>query len=339
MGHLIIRRLFSLIPIVLGVTFMALLLIHFTEGDFLAAQKLQPEVSEEMIQRQREQFGLDQPLYIQYGQWLKSLFPLKWNSEAEGFWNKLEFRIELGYSFAYRMDVIDIIASRLPATITLSLTSLFIAWVIAIPLGVLAAIYKDSIFDRISAILSYVSLSVPDFFLALLALYFASATGWFPVGGRTSVGHEFLSSWGKFWDIAHHMILPALILGTGGVAGLMRIMRANFLDVIRSEYVMTARAKGVPEGWVMFRHVFRNAVNPLISMLGFAFSSLLGGALIVESVMAYPGLGNLMYQAILSQDQFVVMGALVISCVMLVIGNLLADIGLAVADPRIRTHG
>jgi peptide/nickel transport system permease protein len=339
MGHLIIRRLLSLIPIVLGVTFLALLLIHFTEGDFLAAQKLQPEVSEEMIQRQREQFGLDQPLYVQYGRWLEALFPIKWNSHAEGFWNKIEFRIELGYSFAYRMDVIDIIASRLPATISLSIASLLIAWVIAIPLGVLAAIYKDSWFDRISALLSYVSLSVPDFFLALLALYFASVTGWFPVGGRTSVGHEFLSSWGKFWDIAHHMILPALILGTGGVAGLMRVMRANFLDVIRSEYVMTARAKGVPEGWVMFRHVFRNAINPLISMLGFAFSSLLGGALIVESVLAYPGLGNLMYQAILSQDQFVVMGALVISCVMLVIGNLLADIGLAVADPRIRTHG
>lgn len=336
MGHLILRRLLSLIPIVLGVTFLALVLINLTEGDFLTAQKLQREVSEEILEQQRQQFGLDKPLHIQYLHWLGSLFPLKWNSEAENWWQTIEFRIELGRSFTYNMDVTEIIASRLPATLLLSFSSLLVAWVIAIPLGVLAAIYKDSLFDRFSSILAYVSLSVPDFFLALLALYFASVTGLFPVGGGSSLDYEFLTPWQKFWDVIHHLILPALILGTGSVAGLMRIMRANFLDVIRSEYVMTARAKGVPEGWIMFRHVFRNAINPLISMMGFAFASLLGGALIVETVMGYPGLGRLMYQAILAQDQFVVMGALVVSCVMLVIGNLLADIGLALADPRIR---
>lgn len=336
MTQLIVRRLLSLIPIILGVTLLAMLLINLTEGDFLTARALDREVSEEVIQQQREAFGLDRNWLVQYGIWLGNLFPVKWDSSGETFWDKLEFRVELGYSFAYRMDVIDLIWPRLGSTVLLSLSALLVCWLIAVPLGVLAAIYKDSIFDRISSVLAYVSLSVPDFFLALLALYFAYLTGWFPVGGATSIDYELMTPWGKFVDRLHHLILPAIILGTGGVAGLMRIMRSNFLEVIRAEFATTARAKGLSERVVMVKHVFRNAINPLISMLGFAFSSLISGALIIEIVMNYPGLGRLMYDSLMAQDQFVVLGALLIGCVMLVIGNLLADIGLALSDPRIR---
>src|SRR5690606_24019234 len=153
-------------------------------------------------------------------------------------------------------------------------------------------------------------------------------TGWFPLGGATSIEHDFLPFGARLLDRLHHLVLPTIVLGIGSIAGLMRIMRANFLDTIRAEYVQTARAKGVPEGWVMFKHVLRNAINPLVSAFGFAFSSLLSGALIVEIVMNYPGLGNLIYQSLLREDQFVVLAAIMLSCTMLVIGNLLADICL-----------
>jgi peptide/nickel transport system permease protein len=214
--------------------------------------------------------------------------------------------------------------------------ALTFSWCIAIPLGVLAAVYKDSIFDRISAGLAYAALSIPEFFLALLLVFFAAQTGWFPMGGATSIDYEYMSFGGQLADRAYHLILPGLALGIGSIASIMRIMRANFLDTIRAEFVTTARAKGVKEFVVMFKHVLRNAINPLVSAFGFAFSSLLSGALMVEIVLQYPGLGQLMYQSILREDQFVVLASVMLGCTMLVLGNLLADILLAWSDPRIR---
>ncbi|MGE9295918.1 MAG: ABC transporter permease, partial [Puniceicoccales bacterium] len=242
----------------------------------------------------------------------------------------------LGYSWSYKLPVSELIGQRLFATFLLSLTSILFAWIIAIPLGVLAAIYKDSIWDRISSILAYAALSIPEFFLALLAVYFAARTGWFPLGGATSIEYDYLSFLGKINDRLYHLFLPTIVLGIGSIASIMRIMRANFLDQIRADYVNTARAKGLPEGWIMFKHVLRNAINPLISAFGFAFSSLLSGALLVENVMNYPGLGRLIFQSILKEDQFVVLASVMLSCTMLVIGNLVADILLAWSDPRIR---
>jgi peptide/nickel transport system permease protein len=244
--------------------------------------------------------------------------------------------LNFGYSWTYKVDVSELLWQRIPATLILSITSLLLAWVIAIPLGVLAAIYKDSWFDKISSFLAYISFSFPEFFLALIAVYFAARTGWFPLGGLTSIQHEFLSPLGQLGDYLHHLILPTIVLGIGGVAGMMRIMRANFLDEIRSDYVNTARAKGLSEGMVMFKHVLRNAINPFVSSLGYAFSGLLSGSLLVENVMNYPGLGRLIYEAYVREDQFVVLGSVVMGCVLLVIGNLISDILLAWSDPRIR---
>ncbi len=315
----IVRRLFTLIPMLLGIALLVFLLMYLAPGDFLSEARADREVSKELIDRLETEFGLDKPWYVQYGLWLGNIF--------QG---------ELGFSWTYKVPVGELLAQRVPATLVLSITSLLFGWGIAIPLGVLAAIYKDSIFDRLSALLAYAALSIPEFFLALLAVFFAAKTGWFPTGGLTAIDHEFLSPAGQVLDYAWHLVLPTVVLGASMVAGMMRIMRANFLDYMRAEFVDTARAKGLPEGVVMFKHVLRNAINPLITAFGFAFSSLLSGALLVENIMNYPGLGQLVYEAFLKQDQFVVMAAVLMGATMLMVGNLLADLLLAWSDPRIR---
>lgn len=315
----IIRRLLTLIPLLLGITMLVFILMNLAPGDFLTPVKAQRDVPAELIQAIEVEFGLDKPWYVQYVKWLGNVL--------EG---------NLGHSWAYKMPVSDLIGQRIFATFLLSVCAFVFSWGIAIPLGVLAAIYKDSIFDRISAGLAYAALSVPEFFLALLLVFFAAQTGWFPLGGATSIEYEYMSLFEKVADRGHHLILPTLALGIGSIASIMRIMRANFLDTIRAGFVTTARAKGLSEFVVMFKHALRNAINPLVSAFGFAFSGLLSGALMVEIVLQYPGLGQLMYQSILREDQFVVLASVMMGCTMLVLGNLLADVLLAWSDPRIR---
>ena len=315
----IIRRLLTLIPLLFGITMLVFILMSLAPGDFLTPVRAQRDVPAELIAAIEVEFGLDQPWYVQYVKWLGNVF--------EG---------NLGHSWAYKLPVSDLIGQRIFATFLLSLCAFVFSWAIAIPLGVLAAIYKDSIFDRIAAGLAYAALSIPEFFLALLLVFFAAQTGWFPMGGATSIEYEYMSWFEQMLDRAHHLILPTLALGIGSIASIMRIMRANFLDTIRAGFVTTARAKGQREFIVMFKHVLRNAINPLVSAFGFAFSGLLSGALMVEIVLQYPGLGQLMYQSILREDQFVVLAAVMMGCTMLVLGNLLADILLAWSDPRIR---
>ena len=244
----------------------------------------------------------------------------------------------LGESWTYKVEVLTLLKQRMPATLLLSLTSICFAWCIAIPLGVLAAIYKDSIFDRLAGLLAYAALSIPEFFLAILAVYFAAVTGIFPEGGRSSVESEFYSFGFQLVDYAYHLILPTIVLGIGSVAGMMRIMRANFIDYMQAEFASTARAKGLREQVIMFKHVLRNAINPLITSFGYSFASLLSGALLVENVMNYPGLGQLIYDAIVRQDQYVVMAGVLMGVLMLVLGNLLADMLLGWSDPRIRVE-
>jgi peptide/nickel transport system permease protein len=316
----IFKRILAAIPLLLGITFVVFFLMTLAPGDFLTPIKAQRDISPEYIEALQKEFGLDKPWYVQYGLWLKNIF----------------LEADFGYSWTYKVPVFELLWQRVPATLLLALTSLLFAWLIAIPLGVFAAIYKNSIFDRISAFLAYAALSIPEFFLGLLAVYFAAQTGWFPLGGLRSIDAEFLSDPAQIADIAYHLVLPTVVLGIGGIAGMMRVMRASFLDVIRAEYVTTARAKGLKENVIMFRHVFRNAINPLITTAGFAFSGLLSGALLVENVMNYPGLGQLVFQAFLREDQFVVLGSVLVGSLMLVAGNLLADLALAASDPRVR---
>jgi peptide/nickel transport system permease protein len=208
--------------------------------------------------------------------------------------------------------------------------------ILAIPLAVLAAARPGGWIDRITSAAAYFALAIPEFFLALLAVWMAARTGWFPIGGLTSLDHDFLSPSSQLLDIAYHLILPTLVLGLGGVAGTLRVLRANVLDVLQAEYVTAARAKGLPEKIVLFRHVLRNALNPLLSTVGYAFAGLLSGSLLVENVMNYPGLGRLVYEAFIREDQFVVLGSVVVGCSLLIIGNLLSDLALAWSDPRVR---
>ena len=315
----ILRRLLTLIPLLLGITMLVFILMSLAPGDFLTPVKAQRDVPAELIEAIEKEFGLDRPWYVQYFKWLGNV--LQGN---------------LGYSWVYKLPVTDLIGQRLLATFLLSLCALVFAWSIAIPLGVLAAIYKDSVFDKAASTLAYAALSIPEFFLALLFVFVAAQTGWFPLGGATSIEYDYLSTIGRIIDRIHHLILPVLALGIGSIAYIMRIMRASFLDAIQSGYVTTGRAKGLSEFTVMFKHALRNAINPLISSFGFAFSGLLSGALMVEIVLQYPGIGQLMFQSILREDQFVVLASVMMGCSMLVVGNLLADILLAWSDPRIR---
>jgi len=319
MKTFLLRRLLLLPVILLGISVISFTLLQLAPGDYLDSLKLRPDVSPELIEEQRRKLGLDRHPVEQYLRWL---------------WSAL--RLDFGYSFSYKIPVAELLAQRLPATFLLAFCATAFAWLIAIPLGVLAALWQGSVFDRLSSALAFFALAVPEFFLALLAVFFAAQTGWFPLTGLTSVDHEFLPPWQKFLDIAHHLFLPTVVLGIGSVASLMRIMRANFLDTMRAEFVMAARAKGVPELRVLFIHTLRNAINPLVTIFGYSIAGLLSGSLIVEIVMGYPGIGLLVYEAFFQKDIYVVMASILMASLMLVLGNLIGDISLALVDPRIR---
>lgn len=319
MGSFILKRVLTLIPLLLVISVLSFVLLSMAPGDYLSVLKGNRELSPEYIEQLRTEFGLDKNYVEQFGLWLKRAIHL-----------------DFGPSFAYRMPVAQLLAQRIPATLLLAFSATVFAWVIAIPLGVLAAIYQNSIFDRLSSGLAFFSLSLPEFFLALLAIFFAAQTGWFPLGGLYSADFEFLSWSQKIVDLLYHLALPTFVLGIGSVASLMRLMRANFLEEIRANYVMTARAKGLPRHAVMFRHVLRNAINPLITILGYSIASLLSGSLIVETIMSYPGLGQLVYESLLRKDLYVVMASILMASILLVLGNLISDLLLALCDPRIR---
>lgn len=321
MTSYLFRRLLTMIPLILGATFLVFLLMELAPGDFLSPLRAQKDIRPETIEQMEKDFGLDQSWIVRYGMWLKNALTLN-----------------LGYSWSYKTPVMDLIADRVPATLILALTSLILAWLIAIPLAVLAAIYKDSWIDRLTALLAYAALSIPEFFFAMIALFIAAQTGWFPLGGITSLEYDFMNGFEKFADYLYHLILPTLVLGLGGVAGMMRLLRANLLDDLRSGFVNTARSKGLSESMILFRHVLRNAINPFLSAVGSIFAGLLGGSLLVENILNYPGLGQLLYEALLKEDQFLVLASVLMGAVMLMVGNLISDILLAWSDPRIRVQ-
>ena len=337
----IARRLLWLFPLLLGISALVFLLMYLAPGDFLSQARSSKDISPEIVKQEEIRLGLDKPWYVQYGRWLNGVSPLKTNMllpDSERDKHSLVYfgAPDFGYSWSYKISVAELIGQRFWATLALALSSTFLIYFLAIPLGVIAAVRQNSWFDKLSAFLGYAAISIPYFFLALLAVLFAAVTGILPTGGQVSIMHDFLPPLGQFWDWIKHLILPTLVLSIGGVASMMRLMRGNFLDYSRSEFVVTARAKGASERSIMFKHVLRNAINPIVTSFGFAFAGLLSGALLVENVMNYPGLGQLIYAAIVKQDQYVVMGGVVLACTMLVVGQLIADILLAATDPRIR---
>jgi peptide/nickel transport system permease protein len=237
---------------------------------------------------------------------------------------------------AYKIPATSLILGRLWNTFLLSFSAMIITWVVAVPLGVWAAVKKDSWVDRACSLVAFVGLSVPDVLLSLLALWFAAATGWFPVGGAQSPVYDLMTPLQQFGDRAYHLVLPALVLAASSLAGIMRQMRSNLLDTLRAEYVTAARAKGLAEGWVIYKHALRNAINPLLTIFGYSLAGLLSGAFIVENIMAWPGLGRLTIEAFMSKDSYLVVDCVVMATALLVVGNFIADILLAWSDPRIR---
>jgi len=241
-----------------------------------------------------------------------------------------------GYSLAWRVPAFLVIKQRLFNTLILSLTTMLFSWLIAIPAGIYSAVHRYTLGDKIITMFAFFGMSIPNVFFALLCIFFAAKTGLFPIGGLQSINFDKLSLWEKGWDMARHLVLPTIVLGTAGMAGLLRQMRGNLLDVLRLDYITTARAKGLGERVVIYKHAVRNAINPLITIFGFWLAGLLGGSILVETVFSYPGLGRLIVEAFFNQDVHLVMGSLVMAAVLLVIGNLIADLLLAVTDPRIR---
>jgi peptide/nickel transport system permease protein len=319
MWSYLFKRLLHMIPILLGVSLLTFLLMALSPGNYFTALQQNPQISPETIENLRKQFHLDQPWYVQYVFWLKNVF-------SGNF----------GYSMAYKIPATSLIVSRLWNTFLLSFTALVIAWLIAIPLGVFAAVKRDSWIDRGSSLVAFVGLSISEILLALLALWFAAATGWFPVGGAESAVHDFMSPAEKFWDSVHHLILPAFVLAAADMAGIMRQMRSNLLDTLRAEYVTAARARGLGEGWVVYKHALRNAINPLLTIFGYSLAALLSGAFIVENIMAWPGLGRLTMEAFFAKDSYLVVDCVVMATGLLVLGNFIADLLLVWSDPRIR---
>ena len=314
----ILKRILQTIPLLIIVSIVSFFIIRLSPVDSLAELRLNPSVSKETLQRETERLGLDKPIIVQYGKWAKSFIKgdLGVTSNGEQVSAKLK--------------------ERIPNTLLLTVIVIFLTWVAGIPLGVAAALNWKTPFDRMMTVLTSVGMAIPSFFFAVLLLIFAVKTGWFPVGGLTCTNFNELSFGGKILDLAHHLFLPVTVLFTISLAGLQRQMRANLLDVLDSDYVKFARAKGLSEFKVIYKHALRNAINPMITLLGFEFAGLLSGAALTEYVFQYPGLGRLILEAVLKSDINLVMASLMMGAIMLVLGNLIADILLIITDPRIR---
>ncbi len=314
----LLYRLFQAFITLIGVTFLSFLIIKLAPGDYLDQLRLNPQISPETIERLKHLYGLDQPVIIQYLRWLK---------------NALLF--DLGYSFQYHAPVLDLILERIPNTLLLTLSSALIAWLLAIPIGTLAAFKEGSWFDKLVQAYAYTFMSVPSFFLAFIFLFFAAKTGILPVGGIQSPNFEKLTTLEKIMDILKHLIIPSLSIALVSLAGLIRLTRSSVLEVLHSPMVTMLRAKGVGT-FTLVKHVLKNAMNPFTTLIGYEIAGLISGAALIEIIVGWPGMGMLMLNAVLSQDLFLVMGGLYIGTIMLLLGNLIADLLLAYIDPRVR---
>lgn len=319
MRNYILRRIIITIPLLFMISIMSFFIMQLSPGSYLDQIKMNPDISPELIETMEKDFGLDKSVPVQYLYWLKEL--LQGN---------------LGESFTYRIPVAEVIASRLLNTFILSAAAMIIAWGISIPAGVYSATHRYSVMDNFFSVFSFIGLSIPNFFFALLLLFLIVRLDIpLPVSGMTSILYDYMSPVEKIIDIAKHLIVPATVLGTAGTASLMRQMRGQMLDVISQDYIRTARAKGLKERKVIYKHALKNALNPMITIFGFQLSSLFSGAALTEIVTGWPGLGNMMLTAVRSKDLYLAMAGMMMGSLMLIIGNLVADILLAFNDPRI----
>lgn len=317
----IIKRILLMIPILFGITLLNFGVMHLAPGGPAEAQmEFSAKASPEARERLRMLYGADQPFYKQYTTWLKRFVTL-----------------DFGEAFADGRKVKDKIFERLPITLTINLFSLGLILLIAIPIGVLSATHQYSILDRFTTMFVFIGFSTPSFWLALLLIYLLGVQwGVFPISGIQSLDVMGFTAWQRLVDWANHLVLPVFVSAFGGLAGFSRYMRNNMLEVMRQDYIRTARAKGLPEGVVVYKHALRNSLMPVITILGLAVPGIIGGSVIMETVFGIPGMGQLFFQAAFSRDYNLAMGILVPGAVLTMLGNFLADIGYAVIDPRVR---
>lgn len=306
----------------LVITMLAFAVIHLAPGEpIVLQQELQTTQSPQQKQTLRELYGLDKPLHVQYWTWLTRLA-----------------RVDLGRSFgADGRPVWEKIRERIPVTLSLNLAEICLIYLVAVPLGVFAAVRRHTLFDRLTTVFVFVGFATPDFWLALLLMIlFGVQLGWLPISGLRSLNWEYLAPAAQVWDLLSHLVLPIFIGAFGGFAGLSRFMRGSMLEVIRQDYIRTAQAKGLPERVVLYKHALRNALLPIVTILGLSLPGLIGGSVIVESIFAIPGMGQLAVQSVFARDYPVIMGLLTIGAGLTLVGNRLADVCYGLVDPRIR---
>ncbi len=321
MQTFLIRRLVQILPLLLGISIFSFLIIKSAPGDptIVYIDPNKPPPSAEDMARLRAQLGLDQPLYIQYVRWL--------GSAVQGDW---------GFSLTGRRAVTAEIGDRLPATLLLGLSSLVFALVLSIPIALLSAVRRYTALDYIITTLSFIGISMPGFFLALLLMQvFAVQLRWLPTTGIRNV-RESYQGFAAVMDVSRHLILPTLALGTASLARWVRYQRSSLLEVLSQDYIRTARAKGVPERRVLRIHALRNALMPMVTLVGLSIPQLVSGSFIIEFVFGWPGMGLLGVNAALKRDFPIIMGVTMLSAIFIVIGNFLADLAYHWIDPRIR---
>ena len=316
----ILKRIIQSIPLLFLVSIISFFIIRLSPVDPLGELRLNPSISQETLKAEQQRLGLDKPKIVQYTLWLKSF--------VKG---------DLGITVTGE-KVSDKLMERIPNTLLLTTVVILFTWLIGIPLGIYAALNWKKPIDRLLTIITSIGMAIPSFFFALLLLILAVKTGLFPTGGLTCYNFLTFSPIQKVLDIMHHLILPVLVLFTISLSGLQRQMRGNLLDVLGSDYIKFARAKGLNENKVIYKHALRNAINPMVTLLGFEFASLLSGAALTEYVFQYPGLGRLILEAVMKSDINLVMASLMMGTLMLVLGNLIADILLKLVDPRVSVN-
>ncbi len=326
MFQFLLRRLLYMIPTLIAISIVAFVIIQLPPGDFLttmvASMASQGEdVDQTALQALKDQYGLGQPVHIQYLKWMQGIV----------------FRGDFGDSFGWNKAVSDLVWSRLALTFVLSLASLLFVWVVAFPIGIYSAVRQYSVGDYVATFLGFLGLATPNFLLALILMYIAFKFFNQSVGGLFSPEYQEAPwSWAKVADLFAHLWVPVVIIGTAGTASLIRIMRANLLDELRKPYVVTARAKGLPEWRLLFKYPVRIALNPFVSTVGWVLPTLVSGAAIVSIVLSLPTTGPLLIRALQQQDMYLAASFIMLLSILTVIGTLVSDLLLAWLDPRIR---
>ncbi|MEW6053813.1 MAG: ABC transporter permease [Nitrospirota bacterium] len=317
------KRILLMIPLIFGITLVTFTVIHLAPGNPVEVQtEMSLKVTAQAKENLKKLYGLDKPLHMQYIDWLKRFLHL-----------------DFGKSFVDGRKVADKIIERIPITLTINILSLILIFFVAVPIGVLSATKQYSLFDKLSTIFVFIGFSTPTFWLALLLMIlFGVNMGVLPISGIQSIDVSEMGPFARLIDWIKHLILPVGISAFGGIAGLSRYSRSSMLEVIRQDYIRTARAKGLAETQVVIKHAFRNALMPIVTILGLSVPGLIGGGVIFETIFAIPGMGQLFYSSTMARDYPTIMGILVIGAILTLFGNLIADISYAMVDPRVRVR-